>query len=268
MPTRAISWAVLLVLVVSGILYASQLVVTAVTACCAFVGAFEFCILVRRIGWKARIWVLAPYSFITVLVAGSQFWDVEAALFVPLFGLISMLSAFPYLLWTNIRGVFKMVFSEVIGLTYLGFTLSYLPVIAAGENGRVLLLYGLIIISATDTGAYVFGRLFGKRQLAPTISPAKTIEGALGGLFSGVFSSVVIGKALSLGIGGMALILVGFVLSIIGQAGDLAESKLKRLAKVKDSGRIIPGQGGILDRIDSVVLALPVLYHILSMDLA
>jgi CDP-diglyceride synthetase len=266
-PARAISWLVLLVLAVPGILYAPQLVIILASVCCAVIATVEFCNLVHRIGWNARIWAVGSSSAITILLTGLDSWGVGPRMFVFCFVLALISLAIPYLMWINWRVVLKMMFSEVIGLTYLGFTLSYIPLITAGENGREWLLYGLVIVSATDTGAYIIGRLFGKHQLAPSISPAKTIEGALGGGATGVFFSVVMARLSSLGMGVMVSLLLGLVLSVLGQVGDLVESKLKRLAKVKDSGRIIPGQGGVLDRIDSVVLVLPVLYHIISMEL-
>ena len=132
-------------------------------------------------------------------------------------------------------------------------------------NIRDMKKYGLIVVSSTDTGAFIIGRLFGKHQLAPAISPAKTIEGALGGLASGVLFSMCLSRVFSFGMSLTLSILMGVLLSVIGQVGDLVESKLKRIARVKNSGQIIPGHGGILDRIDSVVLVLPVLYHTLSM---
>jgi CDP-diglyceride synthetase len=180
-PARAISWLVLLVLAVPGILYAPQLVIILASVCCAVIATVEFCNLVHRIGWNARIWAVGSSSAITILLTGLDSWGVGPRMFVFCFVLALISLAIPYLMWINWRVVLKMMFSEVIGLTYLGFTLSYIPLITAGENGREWLLYGLVIVSATDTGAYIIGRLFGKHQLAPSISPAKTIEGALGG---------------------------------------------------------------------------------------
>ena len=252
-------------LVVPGILYAHQSIIVAISAGCAAVASSEFCRLVRRSGWQARTWALLLSSVAAVVMIGFNIWDVSVVFFLGVLGLILIVAAIPYLFWFNFRDVSKMAFSELVGLLYLGLTLSYIPLITVTDSGRIWLLYGLIVVSSTDTGAFIIGRLFGKHQLAPAISPAKTIEGALGGLATGVLFSVSLSRAFSFGMGLTLSILMGGLLSVLGQVGDLAESKLKRVARVKNSGRIIPGQGGILDRIDSVVLVLPVLYHTLSM---
>ena len=259
---RVVSWVVLILLMVLGILYAPILVLVGVSACCAGLAAVEFCNLVRGITGSARVLPLALSCGIAVVMTGYEFRDVGPGVVAAVLGVVLITSGSPYLLWGNPVRVFKMVLSETIGLIYLGFTLSYIPMIVDAVNGRAWLLYGVIIVSATDTGAYVFGRIFGRHPLAPSISPAKTIEGALGGWVSGVCFSLSIAKVFSLGMGIWVSMCLGAVLSALGQLGDLVESKLKRMAGVKDSGRIIPGQGGILDRIDSVVLVLPVLYYV------
>ena len=261
-PTRVASWIVLIVLMISGLMYAPTLVVVGVSACCAVLAALEFCNLMQRIGWNARPWALAFSVGTAVAVSGHTEWDVVPEVVVAAVAVLLIISGLPYFLWTNPAKITKMILSESIGFLYLGFTLSHIPWIIEDGGGRIWLLYGLIIVSATDTGAYVLGRLFGQRPLAPAISPSKTIEGSIGGWVSGVCVSLLMPKVFSLGTGIWMALCVGAAVSAIGQIGDLAESKLKRLAGVKDSGRIIPGQGGILDRIDSVVLVLPVLYHV------
>jgi len=261
-PTRVASWVVLIVLTISGVMYAPALAVVGVAACCAVLAAFEFCNLMRRIGWNARLWALAFSVGTAVIMSGHSGWDIVPEAVLVGVAVLLVISGLPYFLWTNPAQIAKMILAESMGFLYLGFTLSHIPWIVDDGDGRIWLLYGLIIVAATDTGAYVFGRLFGRRPLAPAISPSKTIEGAIGGWVSGVCVSVLMLKVFSLGTGIWVALCVGAAVSAIGQIGDLAESKLKRVAGVKDSGRIIPGQGGILDRIDSVVLVLPVLYHV------
>ncbi|MBE2291702.1 MAG: phosphatidate cytidylyltransferase [Xanthomonadales bacterium] len=136
--------------------------------------------------------------------------------------------------------------------------LSGLPE-ATGGNGHRWLLAALALVWAADSGAYFAGRRFGKRKLAPTISPNKTVEGAVGGLAAGV--AVALGLGLFAGIPAAQvpmLALVAALAVIASIVGDLVESLLKRQAGVKDSGHLIPGHGGILDRIDGVLAALPV----------
>ena len=128
-------------------------------------------------------------------------------------------------------------------------------------NGTIWLL---VLIWSTDSAAYFVGRRIGRHKLAPHISPNKTIEGALGGLLAGVllgciyaclFRQVAFGPALA----------ISAIVSIIGQLGDLLESKIKRMANVKDSGKIFPGHGGVLDRFDSILLSSMFMYVFLRM---
>jgi len=127
------------------------------------------------------------------------------------------------------------------------------------DNGHRWLLAALALAWAADSGAYFAGRNFGKRKLAPTISPNKTVEGAIGGLVAGI--AVAVGLGLWAGATPAelpALVLVAALAVAASIVGDLVESLLKRQAGVKDSGHLIPGHGGILDRIDGVLAALPV----------
>ena len=121
------------------------------------------------------------------------------------------------------------------------------------------LLVALALVWAADTGAYFVGRHFGKRKLAPSISPNKTVEGALGGVAAGVVVALAFGTLAGVGFAQWpALALVALVAVLASIVGDLIESLLKRQAGVKDSGDLIPGHGGVLDRIDGVLAALPV----------
>lgn len=130
---------------------------------------------------------------------------------------------------------------------------------AEEPNGHRWLLTALAIVWAADTGAYFAGRTFGKRKLAPLVSPNKTIEGLIGGVIAGIAVGVVfslLSGAQSAQLPAVALVaLVAVLFSVVG---DLFESLLKRHAGVKDSGDLIPGHGGILDRVDGVLAALPV----------
>lgn len=129
-------------------------------------------------------------------------------------------------------------------------------------NGLPAVLYFFILLWTNDTLAYLSGRMFGKRPLAPSISPKKTWEGFWGG----VIASMVLGWlfAPSVGLHGLTGIILGLAVGVLGTLGDLTESRLKRHFQVKDSGDLIPGHGGILDRFDSVLYAAPAFYLILQ----
>ena len=142
------------------------------------------------------------------------------------------------------------------------------------ESGIFFMVYVLICVVLCDAGAYFAGRAWGRRKLAPRISPGKTVEGALGGVAAGCLGGVL-AKAtfdafwpdLSLALPWRLVIPSALMLSVAGIIGDLVESMLKRDAKVKDAGGLLPGMGGVLDRIDSPLLAIPLMYYMLLGDL-
>lgn len=130
---------------------------------------------------------------------------------------------------------------------------------AQRPNGHVWLFVALTIVWAADTGAYFAGRKFGRHKLSPRISPNKTIEGLAGGALAGIVAGVVGGALIGTGASKLpAVALAALVVVVFSVVGDLFESLLKRHAGVKDSGDLIPGHGGLLDRMDSVLAALPV----------
>ncbi|MGJ4804974.1 phosphatidate cytidylyltransferase [Luteimonas sp. SDU82] len=127
------------------------------------------------------------------------------------------------------------------------------------SQGHVWLLAALMIVWATDTGAYFAGRRFGKRKLAPRISPNKTVEGLLGGVAAGVAVALVMAPLAGASLAQLPLVAVAALATVVfSVVGDLFESLLKRHVGAKDSGTLIPGHGGVLDRLDSVLAALPV----------
>ena len=151
--------------------------------------------------------------------------------------------------------------SCVMAPVYLGLPLGALAAVRASAIGRegVLLLLAVIVIS--DSAQYYTGRAFGRRPLSPAISPKKTQEGAIGGVLFGTAAMVIGGRYV---FGATAawweLVLLGAAISLLGIVGDLFESLLKRSVGVKDSSHLIPGHGGVLDRIDSWLFAAPVYY--------
>lgn len=154
------------------------------------------------------------------------------------------------------------------GPLYLGLLLSHVLILReSGDSlydGRAWLLYAFIATISCDTGAFFVGRAIGRFKLAPTISPNKTWEGAIGGLVSAILSSLVLAAIFDLGIAIWCQVLLGLVVGIVAQLGDLSESALKRAVHVKDASSLIPGHGGILDRVDSLVVTIPVTYYFLA----
>lgn len=159
------------------------------------------------------------------------------------------------------EGVFTNWAWLMAGILYVGFLLSYLVALRL-EAGRAWLYLALFATFGSDTAAYFIGKAFGKRRLAPRISPGKTWEGAIAGLFGAVIISLLftLPTPLQLPLGYGGAIVLGLLISVFGQIGDLVESLLKRNTGVKESGNLVPGHGGMLDRMDSIVFAGVVVY--------
>jgi len=152
------------------------------------------------------------------------------------------------------------VFALVYVVTFVGF----LPLIRDGLNGTRWIILFLLIVWAGDTGAYFVGRKYGRQKLAPLISPGKSIEGAAGGLASSAVIALIFKFAAFNGLHWLGAFATAVLVGIASQIGDLCESFFKRSYHIKDSGKILPGHGGVLDRFDGVLFSLPVMYFCLK----
>jgi phosphatidate cytidylyltransferase len=147
-----------------------------------------------------------------------------------------------------------------IGSLYIGYGFSYMIQARLITDGLAWSLLAVLVTFASDTGAYFVGKKMGTRKLWPSISPNKTVEGSLGGVVAALLVSAVV-ALLFPRLGTAAFVMaVGLLISVAGQFGDLIESAIKRTAGVKDSGALLPGHGGVLDRFDSLLLVFPVLH--------
>jgi phosphatidate cytidylyltransferase len=144
---------------------------------------------------------------------------------------------------------------------WLGQHLELVRRLPHGERWMLLLLLGTF---ATDTGAYAVGRLIGKHKLAPRVSPAKTVEGAIGGIAFAIGAVVALDYLLALPHDPVRFVALGMAIAVAAEAGDLAESAVKRRLGVKDMGRLFPGHGGVLDRLDSVLFVGAVVYYVVK----
>ncbi len=155
-------------------------------------------------------------------------------------------------------------------LTSAGFAVLYISICSAHlvlirflPDGASWLLLLTAVTAGSDTGAYYAGRAFGREKLCPNISPGKTVNGALGGMAAAVIAALLVSAWLLPEVSSVRIAFAAAVLSAVGIAGDLTESIIKRGAGVKDSGTILGGHGGLLDRIDSLLLTAPLLYALL-----
>jgi phosphatidate cytidylyltransferase len=201
------------------------------------------------------------------------------ALFVGFFGVNfdSALMALATLIWIVLIIVARVLlmrgkasfglYGWVFGLFYCGFLLSFLFRIYEPADGFYLLTWLLALVWGFDMGAFVTGKLIGKHKLAPSISPNKTWEGVVGGFVFAFIAGLLSQLWVPLNLESSALLLHSLALAVIvtffGQLGDLLESRMKRMAGLKDSGNLFPGHGGLLDRIDALLLVTPFFYFYL-----
>ena len=170
---------------------------------------------------------------------------------------IALISIFQFK--TN-PSVLDVIIKQLQGIIYIPVSLGFLILIREGHSGTIWIFLLLAIIFAGDTSAYYVGSYLGRRKLSPAISPGKTIEGAIGGLAANLAIGAI-GKTFFLpDLPWSISILFFLAVGIAGQLGDLFESEMKRSSNIKDSSHILPGHGGILDRIDALLFASPVAY--------
>jgi phosphatidate cytidylyltransferase len=227
----------------------------AVAAGIAVLGFIELARLGDALG--ARV-PRAPGLVLTALVAASAAWpgvSLTPAMVALLAGagLVAITGGVPD------RGIAGGIAVTVAGPLYLGLPLGALVNIGWTHSREAALLIVLVVV-ASDTAQLYFGRLFGRRPLAPAISPKKTVEGALGGYLGGAAAMAVLGNLWLPEVPLATRLLLSLVLVTAGIVGDLLESVLKRAAQVKDSSHLIPGHGGVLDRVDALLLAIPVYF--------
>ncbi len=210
-------------------------------------------------------------AWVAALVVGGQA-ATGLTNFLLISGIISLVGAGAALLWliAFYRGANWWVAAVYLvgGPIYVGFLLAHAltlrEVDPVGELGRDWVLFALLVTFATDTGAFFTGRSIGRHPLAPGISPNKTWEGAVGGFLAAILAALLIDQFFGLGLPRWQPPIIGATVGVVAQWGDLLESKLKRVAQVKDSGNLIPGHGGMLDRLDSILLAIPAVYYLIS----
>lgn len=158
------------------------------------------------------------------------------------------------------KDVFQSAAAVALGFVYTGLPLSLLVLVDRAPGGNLWIFFLLVIIFLGDTAALYCGRLFGKHKLFVTVSPGKTWEGAVGGFVTSVAGGIIFSQIFELHEDLWTAAMHTAVIAVAGQVGDLAESMIKRNYGVKDSGRILPGHGGFLDRVDSLLFAIPVFY--------
>ncbi|WP_160719979.1 phosphatidate cytidylyltransferase [Bacillus sp. USDA818B3_A] len=210
---------------------------------------------------------LISLLFLWVIIFPKQYHHVFSSFFYSKteVAIICILLLLAFTVVTKNRFTFEEVSFSILSAIYVGIGFYFF--IETREAGLVYVFYSLFIIWATDSGAYFVGKAMGKKKLWPEISPNKTVEGSLGGVVCAVIVGVLFSLfSTTIPVGLVTLMGITVVLSVFGQIGDLVQSAFKRHFNVKDSGNILPGHGGILDRFDSLLFVLPLLnlFHLWS----
>ncbi len=223
----------------------------------------EFCRLFQPIRLTGQIVAVISSGVLFCLAAQFNF-RVELALIFALF-----VAFINQIFQGRVQGAFHAVTISLTGAIYIGWAFGYHLILlrhltgAADKSvGSELIFFLIAIIWCGDTAAYLFGKWFGRHKLTPQISPGKTIEGTVAGLCFGILGGMVIWFFLLKETLSLAHVpILGLLLGGISQISDLSESVIKRNAGVKDSGSLIPGHGGLLDRCDSLIFSAPALYY-------
>ncbi|MSO31070.1 MAG: phosphatidate cytidylyltransferase [Acidobacteria bacterium] len=258
--TRVLSGAVLLVLAMAVVWLAPQAIFFGVAELLLVLALIEYVALARTCGLPVPA---IPAGVAAMLTCAAFAQGLTVPLEAVLMSALVALGALTLTTWSGGRDALGSAAASIFPSLYLGLPIGAMVAIrdARGREALVLLMLTVVV---SDTAQYYSGRAFGRRPLAPAISPKKTVEGAIGGLLSGAMVLAVVGAWWLPVIPLVLRVLFGVTIVALGIAGDLFESMLKRSAGVKDSSSLIPGHGGILDRIDALLFAAPVYYVVLK----
>ncbi len=206
-------------------------------------------------------WFMHTVSLSLPVILAGQWY--ESGLSGGLLLSVFLTICFVLLNYSRLNDCFAVLSRLVFGAVYVGFLTAHLLLLWHLPEGNYWLIILVGITAGSDTGAYFSGKKFGRRKLSKHISPNKTIEGAIGGIICGVIIAIILALTLLDSVNWLVLIPMSILLTVIGIVGDLCESVVKRGTDTKDSGKILLGHGGVLDRIDSLILAAPLLYYLL-----
>jgi phosphatidate cytidylyltransferase len=252
---RVLSALVLLPLVIGTVWYLPPVATLVLASVAAVIAFFEYAAIVGALDADVPRGIAAISVVAACVAVGGSYVAIDIVIMsaVIAFGALAVASGHPG------PRVLHDTAASILPIAYIGLPLGAIAAVRAMAGREAVLLLMLTIV-ISDTAQYYTGRAFGRRPLAPTISPKKTLEGALGGLIFGTLAMAVGGRYVFPEANLFLLVLVSASIAALGIVGDLFESLLKRSAGVKDSSHIIPGHGGVLDRIDSWLFAAPLYY--------
>ena len=260
-PRRIYTILVLAPLLYAVIRYTPPLAFSSVVVLAGGLALFEFYRLC--FGNRSHSWLIGiGLTGFAALILGTHRPDIIVpTLLATLVGIISV----PILSRSPLEQSLRDGAMTMFGVLYLGLTLGTLSMTRLLPLGEWLIFFLLLVTWASDTGAYLVGTLYGRHRLAPTISPKKTVEGLVGGLIAAIIAGYAARWWFLPELSGLDCLILATLLTITGLWGDLTESAMKRSVGMKDSGGILPGHGGMLDRLDSLLFTAPVFYYYVTM---
>ncbi len=259
MVIRRIVTGVLLAVFVGVVIWFGEPWFTIVACLISALATFEFYRIARNDHVQPLTYLGIAFSILFIINAHSQSY-----LTLPI--LLAAITVIP-LTWVIFRKKKDNSFISwswtVAGILYIGLMLSYYVSIRSLNDGRWWAYLILACTALCDASAYAVGSTLGKHALASSVSPGKTWEGAFGGMAASILFAVILGICFQLPVHWWQLMVFGIIIGFFSQIGDLVESLLKRNLGTKDSGRLLPGHGGILDRIDSHLIVAPITYYLI-----
>ncbi|MFZ0546045.1 MAG: phosphatidate cytidylyltransferase [Candidatus Promineifilaceae bacterium] len=232
--------------------------------------AVEYSRLTQKLNWRVPIRLLLPIVVALWLTTIPELvgLDVNATAYIPHLLLIGMVATLVYALWLYEKQPAEKALSSwaalVLGIMLLGWLGShFFRLRAMGDMAVQWTAIALLASWSADGAAFLVGRSIGRHKLAPRLSPKKTVEGYIGGIVFGTLITAI--AATILGMDTIPVIILSFVISTITPAGDLGISLLKREADVKDSGQFLPGHGGALDRVDTVLWSVTIAFYLIPL---
>ena len=256
--TRMLTGLILGLIVLYSIIWGG-IWITLMVGAFMLMSSFEYVKMLEHKGFYPSLKIIILSEIFLAIIAYFQQFDLVSLALTA----CSML-AFLWVLFRGRQPYIANVATTILGFIYCGWFPLHLILLrdlscAKYDSGLGFVIMMFTSILLTDIGCYYAGHKFGKHKLAPIVSPNKTIEGSIGGIICAVFGACVVGY--SLGVEWYLSAMAGFMCTICAQIGDLCESLIKRDAGVKDSGNTLPGHGGFLDRADSFIFTIPVMFY-------
>lgn len=262
---RILTGIIGLPIVAAILIWGNKYLIDAVFAIVALISIYEYFGAIEK-QYKPKKWIgyISAILIAFIHIIPVEIWTKILIMFVP----TSITLLFINIIVTGMKITPKDIFATFFGMCYVIGFLVFLPLLYSSQNGKFLIWYILISAWGTDTFAYFTGMKFGKHKLTK-ISPKKSIEGSIGGTVGAVvialIYTVVVNQYVNLGFSYIFVAIITLILSVLSQLGDLSASSIKREMDIKDYGNLLPGHGGILDRIDSIIFVAPFAYFLLTM---